>query len=461
MEIILPDAVYQVISKFLKADYRIYLVGGAVRDLLLKKPHKDWDLTTDATPEQILEIFPDGFYENSFGTVGIKMQEVSEVSKVPNVSKGIIEVTTMRKEGEYKDSRRPSEVSWTKEINEDLARRDFTINAIAIELDSGHSKPIIVDPYSGQADLDKKLVRAVGDPDTRFNEDALRLMRGVRIATQLGFEIEEKTFESIKKNASLIKNISGERIRDELFKILGNKAAFKGVVMLRECGILEQILPEVTDCFGVLQEGPKHDRVYDIGEHNFLALNFCPSEDPLTRLASLLHDIGKKKTYRKDSTGNVTFFGHETVGAMMSKAISERLRLSKKDADKLFRLIRWHMFTVSEHQTDSAIRRFIKNVGYENIDDMMAVRVADRLGGGTITETSWRTEGFKKRIEEVMEKPFSISDLKITGTDVMDILNIKPGRKVGEVLNSLFQEVLEDHTKNNKEYLTEQVKKSK
>ena len=420
-----------------------------MRDLLMKKAHKDWDLTTDATPEEILKIFPDGFYENTFGTVGIKTNH------------GILEITTMRKEGEYKDSRRPSEVSWTKEVTHDLARRDFTVNAIAIELDSTHPKPLLVDPFSGEEDIKKKLIRAVGNPDTRFQEDALRLMRAVRLATQLGFEIEEETFKSIKANAALIKNISGERIRDELFKILNNTAAFKGVGTLRETGLLGVILPEVTDCFGVLQEGPNHDRVYDIGEHNFLALNFCPSTDPLVRLAALLHDIGKKKTYRKDTAGNVTFFGHETVGAGMSKSISERLRLSRKDADRLFRLIRWHMFTVSEHQTDSAIRRFIKNVGLENIDDMMAVRVGDRLGGGTMTETSWRTEEFKKRIEKVMKKPFSISDLKITGSDVMEILQIKPGPKVGEVLNKLFQEVLEDHTKNKKEYLTSQVEKSK
>lgn len=460
MEIILPDAVYKVISKFTKSGFRIYLVGGAVRDLLMKKPHKDWDLTTDATPEQILEIFPDGFYENTFGTVGIKLSAFSDQSSASQISQ-ILEVTTMRKEGEYKDSRRPSEVSWTKEINEDLGRRDFTVNAIAIELDSTHPKPLIVDPFSGQEDIGKKIIRCVGNPDTRFQEDALRLMRAVRLATQMGFEIEEKTFESIKQNASLIKNISGERTRDELFKILGDKAAFKGIVTLRETGLLENILPEVTDCFGVVQEGPNHDRVYDIGEHNFLALNFCPSTDPLVKLAALLHDIGKKKTYRKDASGNVTFFGHETVGANLSKNISERLRLSRKDADRLFRLIRWHMFTVSEHQTDSAIRRFIRNVGYENIDDMMAVRVADRLGGGTITETSWRTEEFKKRIEEVMQKPFSISDLKINGSEVMEILQIKPGRQVGEILNNLFQEVLEDASKNNKEYLTEQVKKLK
>lgn len=446
MEIILPEEIYTVISKIIKGGFKIFLVGGAVRDILMKRIHKDWDLTTDATPQEILKIFPDGFYENVFGTVGI------------NTPLGVLEITTMRKEGEYKDSRRPSEVSWTKEIKEDLGRRDFTVNAIAIELDSSHPKPVIVDPFLGQADLDKKLIRAVGNPDTRFREDALRLMRAIRLATQLGFNIEEKTLESIKANASLIKNISGERIRDELFKILGAKGAFSGIILLKETGLLEIILPEVTACFGIVQEGPKHDRIYDIGEHSFLALNFCPSPDPLVKLAALLHDIGKVKTYKKDVEGNVTFFGHETVGANLTKNISERLRLSRKEAEKLFRLVRWHMFTVSETQTDSAIRRFIKNVGLENIDDMMAIRVADRLGGGTQSETSWRMEEFKKRIQQVLKKPFSISDLKISGTEVMEILQIKPGPKVGEILNALFDEVLKDHTKNNREYLLEKIK---
>lgn len=445
MEIILPDEIYQVINKFTKSGYKVFLVGGVVRDLLMKIPHKDWDLTTDATPEEILKIFPEGFYENTFGTVGIKS------------GLGVLEVTTMRRESEYKDSRRPSEVSWTKEINEDLARRDFTVNSIAVELDSSHPKPQIIDPFRGQEDLEKRLIRAVGDPDTRFQEDALRLMRAIRLASQLDFKIEEKTFESVKANANLIKNISGERIRDELFKILAGEKAFSGIVLLRESGLLEIILPEVTDCFGVLQEGPKHDRIYDIGEHNFLALNFCPNSDPLVRLASLLHDIGKPPTYKKDAAGNVTFFGHEIAGANMSKKIAERLRLSRKDSERLFRLIRYHMFTVSEIQTDSAVRRFIKNVGLENVDDMMAIRTADRLGGGTPTGTSWRTEEFKKRIKKVLEKPFSISDLKINGSDVMEILQIKPGPKVGEILNNLFAQVQEDHTKNNREYLLSQV----
>lgn len=445
MEIILPDQIYNIYSKFLKAGFKVYLVGGIVRDIFLKRPHKDWDLTTDATPEEILKIFPAGFYENAFGTVGIR------------TSTGIVEVTTMREEGLYKDSRHPEEVSWTDDINKDLARRDFTINAMALEINKD-SKPSLSDPFNGHSDLSKKLIKSVGNPDVRFNEDALRLIRAVRFASQLNFRIEQMTLDSIKKNALLIKNISRERIRDELFKILESDNAYEGIIKLKDTGLLAIILPEVEKCFGVVQEGPRHDRIYDIGKHLLLSLKLCPSKDPLVRFASLIHDIGKVKTFKKDPSGNVTFYGHETVGANLTKKVSERLKLSKSDSEKLYRLVRWHMFTVSETQTDSAIRRFIKNVGLENIEDMLALRVADRLGGGTATETSWRMEEFKKRIKEVLKKPFSISDLKITGTDVMEILQIKPGPKVGEILNTLFQEVLEDASKNNREYLLTRIK---
>lgn len=444
MELILPDEIYKVIGTFLKGGFRIYLVGGVVRDILLKRPQKDWDFTTNATPDYILKLFPDGFYNNQFGTVGIKTEL------------GVIEVTTMRKEGIYKDSRHPSEVVWTENIEEDLARRDFTINAMALEVKD--SKPEIIDPFKGKSDLDKRTIRAVGDPDKRFQEDALRLIRAIRFASQLNFEIEEKTLESIRKNAELIKNISWERIHDELFKILASDNPYEGIALLKESGILELILPEVTGCFGIVQEGPKHDRIYDIGEHLFLSLKFCPGKDPLVRFAALIHDIGKVQTFRKDGSGNVTFYGHEIAGANLSKKVSERLRLSKKDSEKLYSLIRWHMFSVSETQTDSAVRRFIKNVGLENVEDMLALRVADRLGGGTLTETSWRMEEFKKRIEKVLKKPFSISDLKVSGSDVMEILQIKPGPKVGEILNKLFKEVLEDSSKNNKEYLLKAIK---
>lgn len=433
----IPNEVKSILDKFDKAGYQLYIVGGAVRDLLSKKQVNDWDFTTNATPEQILKVIPEGFYDNKFGTVGLEG--------------GVFEITTMRKEGIYKDSRHPSEVSWTNKIEEDLARRDFTINAMAM------SGEVIIDPFNGQDDLKNKLIRAVGNPDKRFQEDALRLIRAIRFAAQLSFDIESNTFQAIIKNHDLIKNISWERIRDELFKLLGSPYPYIGVVKLREAGILKIILPELESCFGIKQEGPKHDRVYDIGEHSLLSLKLCPSKNPLVRLAALIHDIGKPNTMRVQKDGNVTFYGHDIVGGKLSKIVAQRLKLSNKESEKLGKLIRWHMFTVDEKQTDSAIRRFIKNVGVENIKDMMNLRIADRLGGGTTTETSWRMKQFKERIKEVLKKPFIISDLKVDGQDVMKILNINSGPKVGEILESLFKEVLEDSSKNKRQYLLEKL----
>lgn len=437
MNYTLPNKVKNLLDSFQKAKFQIFIVGGAVRDLLLNKPVKDWDFTTDATPEQILKIIPDGFYDNKFGTVGLDGR--------------VFEITTMRKEGVYKDSRHPSTISWTNKIEEDLARRDFTINAIALG-------KTLVDPFNGQEDLQLKLIRAVEEPDERFREDALRLIRAIRFSAQLNFEIEDKTFLAIIENKELIKNIAWERITQELFKILAGPNPNLGIVKLREAGILEIILPEVEKCFGIKQKGPKHNRTYDIGEHALLSLKLCPSSDPLVRLIALIHDIGKPATMRVQKDGNVTFYGHDVVGEKLSRKVCRRLKLSNKESEKISKLIRWHMFTVDEKQTDSAIRRFIKNIGVENIEDMLNLRVADRLGGGTQRETSWRMEEFKKRIKEVLKKPFSISDLKISGNDVMKVLNIKPGPKVGKILENLFKEVLDDSSRNNREYLLEKIK---
>ena len=455
MNYTLPKEVKNILDKFQKSEYQIYIVGGAVRDLLMGTEVSDWDFTTDAKPKEILKVFPEGFYDNKFGTVGLETKL------------GVFEITTMRKEGMYKDHRHPEEVGWTNKIEEDLARRDFTVNAIALSVDEK-----LVDPYKGATDIKSKLIKAVGDPASRFQEDALRLIRAIRIATQLEFEIDEKTFLAIKENADSIKEIAWERIRDELFKILSSAnprlpspdgeasggQAYTGIIKLREAGLLQIILPELEKCFGIIQEGPKHSRVYDIGEHSLLALKFCPSTDPITRFAALLHDVGKPDTVKISENKNVTFYNHEFVGGEIAKIIARRFNMSKKQADKLYRLVRWHMFTVSEDQTDSAIRRFIKNVGLENIEDIMAVRVGDRLGGGTQTETSWRIERFKERIKKVLQKPFSISDLKINGNDVMKTLVIKPGPKVGEILQKLFEEVLEDASKNNEAYLLDRIK---
>ena len=437
----LPKEVQRTFTVFKQAGFSIYLVGGSVRDILLKRTVKDWDFTTSAKPEEILKLFPDGYYDNKFGTVGIPYQL------------GIMEITTMRKEGDYKDHRHPVEVSWTDNIEEDLARRDFTVNALAMDNDGK-----ITDPFQGQKDLAAGIIRAVNSPDKRFQEDALRLLRAVRFATQLNFEIEPQTLKAIKSNAILIKEIATERVRDELFKLLESDNAYEGIILLREVDLLKEVLPELEACFGIVQEGPKHDRVYDIGEHSLLTLKFTPSNDSLVKLAALLHDIGKKNTVKKDKEGNVTFYNHEIEGGKRILEIAKRFNLSKKQTDKLYKLVRFHMFTIDENQTDSAVRRFIKNVGLENLEDIFSLRVGDRLGGGTPTKTSWRMEKFQERIKEVMTKPFSITDLKVSGVDVMEVLEIKPSRKVGDVLDSLFQEVLEDSSKNNREYLLDKIK---
>ncbi len=472
MDIKLPKSVIEVLNKLEKKGFQAYIVGGAVRDLLMETEVSDWDFTTDAKPEDLLKIFPEGFYDNKFGTVGIPIGHLpGEQSR--HLEGVLFEITTMRKEGDYRDHRHPLEVSWTNKIEEDLARRDFTINAMAFlpsvilsaseeSLDPSappqDDKKGVIDPFNGQQDIKNKLIRAAGNPDKRFKEDALRLIRAIRFSAELNFDIEKNTFLAIKKNAQLIKEIAPERIRDELFKILASMYPYIGIVKLREAGILEIILPELEALSGIVQEGPKHDRVYELLDHSFRSMRETPSKDPLVKLAALLHDIGKKKTFKKDKNGNVTFYNHDLVGAEASKDITKRFNLSKKQADKLYRLIRWHMFSTNENQTDSAIRRFIKNVGIENLEDMFALRIGDRLGGDTSKPVSWRMEEFQKRIKQVLIKPFSITDLKINGKDVMEVLNIQPGRKVGEVLDKLFQEVLEDSSKNNRQFLLNKIK---
>lgn len=452
----LPIEVLEIFTKFTQNNYQLYLVGGSVRDLLLEREVHDWDFTTDASPEEILKIYPDGFYNNKFGTVGIPSDQ------------GVVEITTMRKEGDYKDHRHPTVVGWTNKIEEDLARRDFTINAIALKFSTDNTDLTdptdfteLIDPFNGQDDLKSKLIKAVGNPDQRFGEDALRLMRAIRFSSQLGFEIEEKTYLAIKENAELIKEIAFERIRDELFKLLSSENAYDGLLKLRETGILQIILPEIEKCFGIMQEGPKHDRIYDIGDHSFRTMRETPSKDPIVKFAALLHDVGKSETHSISPDGNVTFYNHDLIGANISKEISKRFNLSKSESDKVYKLIRWHMFSTGENQTDAAIRRFLKNIGLENLDDIMALRIGDRLGGDTRKPVSWRMEEFQKRIKQVLTKPFSITDLKVNGKDVMEVLNIPPGPKVGEVLNKLFEEVLKDSEKNNREDLLAKLLKLK
>jgi len=441
----IPQEILEIYEK-LSTKFEVYFVGGCVRNAILKRPVEDWDLTTDATPEQILKVFPNGFYDNKFGTVGIP------------VKNGVAEVTTFRTEGEYKDSRHPEKVEWGKTIDEDLARRDFTVNAMALKLDGGKQK--IIDPFGGEKDLREKIIRAVGDPNKRFKEDALRLIRAVRIASQLAFTIEESTWQKIIEDSQLIQNISAERIHDELLKIMSATYAHDGVMLLKTSGLLNFIIPELLQGVDVSQVRPGRHHTSDVFTHNVLSLKFCPSKDPIVRFATFLHDVGKPMVKSLDKEGFVIFHNHEIIGAKIAKDICERLRFSKKDRDKIVTLIRWHMFSVNENQTDAAIRRFIRRIGVENVKDMMDLRVGDRLGGGTQTAESWRLKLFKEKIEEQLKPlPFSVNDLVIDGNDVMKILGIKPGPLVGKILEELFKEVDEDLAKNNKQYLEEKIKK--
>ncbi len=446
MNVELPKSVKEILEKFEKAGFEIYIVGGAVRDSLMGKITNDWDFTTNAIPEEILKIIPGGLYNNQFGTV---------FTNNPDEPDRPHEITTFRKEENYKDFRHPEKIVWGKSLKEDLARRDFTINAMALLVEGDRQE--IKDYYGGQEDVKAKLIRAVGNPDERFSEDALRMMRAIRISAQLGFTIEKSTFEAIKNNASLINKIAKERVKEELFKMLSSPNPYEGIVLFKNSGLMSEILPELEKCFGVEQKSPGRHHIYDVGTHLLMSLKNCESKDPVTRFATLIHDIGKPQTYKKLETGVITFYNHEMVSTKIAENIADRLRFSKMEKGKLTTLVRWHQFTVDEHQTDSAIRRFLRNVGLENVEDMLFLRVADRLGGGA-RETSWRLEEFKKRLVEVQREPFSIRDLKINGNDVMKELNLKPGPKIGKILEKIFEEVVEKKIENKREALLNRLK---
>ena len=484
MEITLPKKVLEIIETLEKKGFEIYIVGGAVRDILMGKIVYDWDFTTNATPEEMLKLFKNAYYTNEFGMVGIPAEEEGGRP---------YEITTYRTEHGYSDSRRPDKVKWGKSLEEDLKRRDFTINAMALAVGETEerknrgtkkqkhksqitSAPVgtgqtnhksltenvrvdLIDLYDGRKDLENKLIRAVGNANERFSEDALRMMRAVRIATELSFTIEEKTLSAIQKNKKLIHKIAGERVRDELLKILASANPYYGMEVFRKSGLMDEILPEMEDTFGVEQKSPGRHHIWDVGTHSLNSLKHVAeiNSDPTTRLATFIHDAGKAKTYKKLPTGVITFYNHEVVSGRIALAIAKRLRFSNSQKEKLYKLVRYHQFTVNENQTDSAIRRFIRKVSIELIPDMLDLRMGDRLGGGA-AETSWRLEEFKKRLIEVQKQPFSVTDLKISGHDVMKTLNIKPGPKVGEVLEKLYDEVVEKKLPNERNILLTRIK---
>ena len=437
----IPKKVKFIVDELKKKRFHAYLVGGCVRDLLRGVTPEDWDVATDARPEEIQKIFPKSFCENKFGTVTVSG----------------IEITPFRIEEKYTDKRHPDEVKWAKTIEEDLGRRDFTINAIALEVKSQKSKVKIIDPLSGQKDLADKIIRAVGKPEDRFFEDALRMMRAVRFAAALGWEIESKTAEAIKKNSHWLQAISKERIRDEFLKIIMTGRAAEGIDLLREIGLLKYIIPELEEGYKISQN--KH-HIYERYKHALLSLRYAAKQNfnQYVRLAALFHDIGKPRAKRGEGA-NATFYNHEAVGAKMTAQILNRLRFPRKDIEKIVKFVRYHLFYYNVGVTESSVRRLVRNVGPESMEELLQVRMADRIGSGCPKAEPYKLRHLKYIIERVSRDPISTKMLEINGDDVTRILKIKPGLKIGWILDVLLGYVLNDPKKNKKDLLEKEVKK--
>jgi len=462
----IPKQVLEIIQKLENSNFEAYVVGGCVRDFLLGIKPKDWDITTSAKPEQIQELFPKSFYENSFGTVTI-------IDETPDLSLKNIEITPFRLEGKYSDKRHPDEIKFADNLEDDLKRRDFTINALALRIKDNK----LIDLFDGQKDLTNKVLRTVGDANERFNEDALRMLRAIRLSYELGFEIESKTLEAIKQNSNLLELISEERIRDELLRIVkfnpesiqknkksdevnetdlesGPARIFE---TMRELGMLKIIIPELEIGWGIGQN--KH-HIYDVWEHNLRSFTYAVKEDFnwQVRLAALFHDIGKPKTKAGEGSES-TFYGHDVLGARMAKQIMNRLKFSKKDIDKVVLLIRYHLFQSDpEKITDSAVRRVVRNVGQENIWDLINLRICDRIGSGVPKAEPYRLRKFLVMLEKALREPVSLKQLNINGQAIMEILNIEPGPKIGYILSALMNEILDSPENNEKEKLEKRAK---
>ncbi len=461
----IPSEVIKIAESLKKQGFQAYLVGGCVRDLLMKKEPYDWDIATDATPEQIQGCFPESVYENTFGTVGVKTESENPRLKV-------IEITTFRIEGRYTDKRHPDEIKFAKTIQEDLARRDFTINAIALDssqMSNVKGQMLIVDPFGGQEDIKKKIIRCVGKPEDRFNEDALRMLRAVRFHAQLGFAIHEKTAEAIKKHAGLLEFISKERVRDELIKMMMTDRAHLGILKLKETGLLHFIIPELEEGIGMEQN---EHHIYTVFEHNLRSLQYAAENNfPLDlRLASLLHDVGKPKTrawkskptgkkMRAGKKGDWTFYGHQVVGAKMAMEILERLRFGKELIEKAGLLVYEHMFVYDpEVVTLAGVRRLLARVGAENMDDLIKVREADRIGSGVPKAQPYRLRYLQAMIEKVKTDPISAKMLAIKGEEVVAATGLAPSKAIGNIIAVLLEEVLAEQKKNKKEILLERAK---
>lgn len=426
-----------------KAGFEAWIVGGCVRDLMLGRAPKDWDVTTNATPEQIQEIFEHTYYTNEFGTVGVVNDDTTDERLK------VVEVTPYRLEGKYSDARRPDSVVFSQKIEDDLKRRDFTINALAYSPSKGQ----LLDLYDGIKDMGGRWIRAVGNPKERFAEDALRSMRAVRLSAELDFALEPKTEAAIGESATQLEKISKERIRDEFVRILQSAQPMKALILSHSLGILKYIAPELEDGIGVAQN---QAHSFDVFEHNVRSMQHAADKDWnfIVRLSALFHDVGKPKSRRwSDEKRDWTFHGHDVVGARMTKKILETLKFPRETIDKATNLVRWHMFfSDPEKVTLSAVRRIVANVGKEHIWDLIHLRICDRIGTGRPKEQPFRLRKYQAMIEQAMRDPISVGMLKIDGRRIIE-LGQPAGPRIGWTLHALLEEVLENPDKNTAEYL--------
>jgi putative nucleotidyltransferase with HDIG domain len=409
-------------------------VGGCLRDALLGRDPADWDLTTDASPDRIQSLFPRSLYENRFGTVVVRHAHAQ------------YEITAFRRDVSYTDHRRPDAVEFGDSIEEDLARRDFTVNAMAWG-GGPDGESLFVDPHGGRSDLAQRMLRAVGDPDRRFREDALRMVRAVRLAATLGFEIEAETLASIGRNAELARHLSGERIAAELLKLLAAPRPSVGLRLMAETGLLAVIAPDLARQPGIPQNKVGAE---DLWDHTLRTVDAAPNRT-LVRLASLLHDIGKP-----DTLADGHFHGHETVGATMARDYLSSLHAPRALQERVAHLVRNHMFAYQPTWSDAAVRRFIRKVGPGSIDDLLALRAADNEGSGQSAETGLLPE-LKRRVraELAAHAVLGRHELAVDGNDLKAELGIAPGRVLGRILEDLTERVIAEPALNDRAILLE------
>jgi tRNA nucleotidyltransferase (CCA-adding enzyme) len=418
-----PASVQALMARLWDRGHAAYVVGGSVRDALLGRAAQDWDLATDARPDRLLAVFPGAVYENQFGTVAVRQSDMTH------------EVTTFRTDHEYADFRRPHRVEFGDDIRLDLARRDFTANAIAWGREADGSASALVDPFEGAEDIERRALRAVGDAGARFGEDALRMVRAVRLAAVLDFTIEASTLAAIRERAELAKHVSGERVSAELEKLLAAPRPSIGFRLMAETGLLDVLLPELAAQRGIPQNKIEGEDLFD---HTLRSVDAAPADRPVVRLATLLHDLGKQSTL-----DDGPFRGHEVVGAEMAERLLERLRTPKVATERVVSLVRHHMFTYEPRWGDAGVRRFIQRVGIDAIDDLFALRQADNVGSGVAADAHGLDE-LRARIDAELAASVVLdrSRLAVRGDDLIAELGMPAGPRLGRILDELLERVI-------------------